>query len=127
MAVPGRQNNRGSAPGSSEQYVPALGVRTKNGEAAFHPLMDNPIPLEKYLSILGKFRHLSKTQIEHLKSTAIRRLKLLEVIAEQGVRDAEESRTKLLSESVIKQMKKEGKFEGATADDITEAVEHIIG
>lgn len=55
------------------------------GKLAFTHPVDNPAPLENYLSMLGKFRHLSKEQIEHLKNTAAMRVNILKAMSEQGL------------------------------------------
>jgi hypothetical protein len=43
--------------------------------------VDDPQPLENYLSLVGKFRHLDEDQIAHLKETAATRVELLKGIA----------------------------------------------
>ena len=49
----------------------------QTGELRFNYPVDNPLPLEEYLSLVGKFRHLSKEQIEHLKETSRKRIEIL--------------------------------------------------
>ena len=49
----------------------------QTGELRFNYPVDNSLPLEEYLSLVGKFRHLSKEQIEHLKETSRKRIEIL--------------------------------------------------
>jgi phenylglyoxylate dehydrogenase beta subunit len=49
----------------------------QTGELRFTYPIDNPLPLESYLSLVGKFRHLDEAQIEHLKETATQRVEML--------------------------------------------------
>lgn len=49
-----------------------------------HPI-DNPEPLENYLKLLGKFRHLDKDQIAQLKRAADQRIKILKAIEASGL------------------------------------------
>lgn len=51
------------------------------GELHFTHPVDNPLPLEEYLSMLGKFRHLEDDQIQHLKETVATRVEILKAIA----------------------------------------------
>jgi len=53
----------------------------KSGELRFTHPVDNPMPLEEYLKLVGKFRHLDENQIEHLKETARSRISILQGIA----------------------------------------------
>lgn len=53
----------------------------QTGELSFDYPVDNPLPLEEYLSLVGKFSHLDKNQIEHLKGTAALRIEILKGIA----------------------------------------------
>jgi len=53
----------------------------QTGELRFTHSVDDPLPLEEYLSLVGKFRHLDKEQIEHLKKTAATRVEILKGIA----------------------------------------------
>jgi len=53
----------------------------QTGELSFDYPVDNPLPLEEYLSLVGKFRHLDKNQIEHLEETAALRIEILKGIA----------------------------------------------
>ena len=48
-----------------------------------HPV-DNPLPVEKYLSLLGKYRHLDQDQIEHIQRTTDKRIELLKKFSING-------------------------------------------
>jgi phenylglyoxylate dehydrogenase beta subunit len=61
--------------------VPLWEFDYQTGELNFDYPVDNPLPLEEYLSLVGKFRHLDKNQIEHLKETAALRIEILKGIA----------------------------------------------
>lgn len=61
--------------------VPLWEFDYQTGELSFDYPVDNPLPLEEYLSLVGKFRHLDKNQIEHLKETAALRIEILKGIA----------------------------------------------
>lgn len=50
-----------------------------------HPV-DNPTSMENYLGMLGKFRHLSKEQIDHHRKVVSTRINLLKAIAEEGIK-----------------------------------------
>ncbi len=47
--------------------------------------MDNPQPIESYIAMLGKFRHLNKDEIAHLQKTADDRVRILKAIEASGV------------------------------------------
>ena len=51
--------------------------------------VDEPKPLESYLSVIGKFRHLSKDQINQLREQAVKRMSVLQRIAELGLSSAD--------------------------------------
>ena len=53
----------------------------QTGDLEFNYPVDNPQPLENYLSLVGKFRHLDENQIAHLKETAAIRVEVLKGIA----------------------------------------------
>ena len=60
------------------KYVSTLGIRpSQSEEVGFTHPVDNPRPLTEYLSLVGKFRHLSEEQIRHLERTGERRIELL--------------------------------------------------
>ena len=58
----------------------------EKGRFAFTHPVDNPTPMEDYLNMLGKFRHLSEEQIDHHRKTVATRINLLKAIAEEGIK-----------------------------------------
>ena len=55
------------------------------GKLRFTHPVDNPEPIENYISMIGKFRHLNKDEIAHLKRTADKRVRILKAIEASGV------------------------------------------
>lgn len=65
----------------STNMFPLWEYEYQTGELCFTHPVDDPLPLENYLSLIGKFRHLDKEQIQHLKETAALRIGILKGIA----------------------------------------------
>ncbi len=63
------------------EYTPDAGLR-------FTRPVDNPIPVEEYLRLFGKYRHLSPEQVTHIRQTTVDKVKHLKMHA----RAAEEAR-----------------------------------
>ena len=64
---------------------PALVIYEKEtGNLRFTHPVEDPEPIESYIGMLGKFRHLDKEQIAHLKKTADDRVRILKAIAQSG-------------------------------------------
>lgn len=49
-----------------------------HGRVRFTRSVENPLPVEQYLSLVGKFRHLDKEQIRHIQSNTEARIELLQ-------------------------------------------------
>ncbi|MGC8493771.1 MAG: NADH-dependent phenylglyoxylate dehydrogenase subunit beta [Syntrophobacteraceae bacterium] len=59
------------------EYEPAQGLRFT------HPV-DNPLPVSDYLGLIGKYRHLSAQQIEHIQNTAEAGIRMLKNFSGKG-------------------------------------------
>jgi len=57
--------------------VPLWEYEYAQGKLGFTHSVDNPLPVQEYLGLIGKYRHLSEEQIEHIQQSAIRRVKML--------------------------------------------------
>ena len=73
--------------------VPLWEYENSIGRIKFSRLVDNPLPVEVYLSLLGKYRHLSGEQIAYIQQKTEERIKVLkkftrEETAEEGISDA---------------------------------------
>jgi len=51
------------------------------GRIRFTQVIDNPLPLERYLSLVGKFRHLNREEIAHIQKNTTERLDLLKSLS----------------------------------------------
>ena len=51
------------------------------GKIKFTHEVTNPLPIKKYLSILGKFRHLNKKEIEYIQKLTDRRVEILKSLS----------------------------------------------
>jgi len=89
-------------------YFPLWEYERSKDKLVFTYPIDEAKPLESYLSVIGKFRHLSKEQIGQLKEQAIKRMTVLQRIAEVGLSDEE---TKLRLKAAC-----EGEFKVADVD-----------
>jgi phenylglyoxylate dehydrogenase beta subunit len=69
-------------------YFPLWEYERSKDKLVFTYPVDEPKPLESYLSVIGKFRHLSKDQINQLREQAIKRMSVLQRIAELGLSSA---------------------------------------
>jgi phenylglyoxylate dehydrogenase beta subunit len=64
--------------------VPLWEYTNAEGRLRFtHPL-DNPLPVNAYLSLVGKYRHLSDEQIAHIQDTVNNQMKILKSFAGEG-------------------------------------------
>lgn len=52
-----------------------------NGKIRFTRTVDNPLPVECYLSMVGKFRHLNKKEIDSIQKMTDKRIELLKSLA----------------------------------------------
>lgn len=53
----------------------------RKGRIQFTHKIDNPLPVERYLSMIGKFRHLNKDEIGHIQKTTTERMELLKSLS----------------------------------------------
>jgi phenylglyoxylate dehydrogenase beta subunit len=58
--------------------VPLWEYSAAEGGLRFTHPVDNPAPVEKLLSRIGKYRHLDEDQIEHIQRSAQQRIKMLQ-------------------------------------------------
>jgi len=56
------------------EYTPDDGLR-------FTRPVDNPLPIEEYLKLFGKYRHLTQEQIEHIRESVNRQIRQLKIYA----------------------------------------------
>jgi len=63
--------------GVETNMVPLWEFEYKTGELRFTYPVDNPVPVEKYLSLVGKYRHLSPEQIKHIQGVTNQRIEVL--------------------------------------------------
>jgi phenylglyoxylate dehydrogenase beta subunit len=57
--------------------VPLWEFEYKTRELHFTYPIDNPLPVERYLSLVGKYRHLSQEQIKHIQEVTNQRIEVL--------------------------------------------------
>ncbi len=57
--------------------VPLWEFAAAEGEIRFTHPVDNPLPVEAFLSLIGKYRHLSEEQVTHIEQTIERRLQII--------------------------------------------------
>jgi phenylglyoxylate dehydrogenase beta subunit len=57
--------------------VPLWEYNNEDGAIRFTHSYDNPLPVEAYLSLVGKYNHLSKEQIAHIQETVNRQIGVL--------------------------------------------------
>ncbi len=62
--------------------VPLWEFEYQTKKIVFTRSVNDPLPVEKYLSLVGKFRHLSKEQIAHFQETTDQRIKILKSFSE---------------------------------------------
>ena len=53
----------------------------RTGRLEFTHPVDHPIPVERYLSTMGKFRHLNSEEIAHIQRVSDERVALLQALA----------------------------------------------
>ena len=63
--------------GVETNMVPLWEFEYKTWELRFTYPVDNPVPVEKYLSLVGKYRHLSPEQIKHIQEVTNQRIEVL--------------------------------------------------
>ncbi|HQO77286.1 MAG TPA: thiamine pyrophosphate-dependent enzyme [Thermodesulfobacteriota bacterium] len=78
---PGDQTIEVQRKAVATNFFPLWEYERQTGQFRFTHSVDDPEPLENYIKMLGKFRHLGKEEIEILKKTAAERLKLLKAFA----------------------------------------------
>jgi phenylglyoxylate dehydrogenase beta subunit len=57
--------------------VPLWEYTDKDGSIRFTKSVDNPLPVNAYLSLVGKYRHLSEEQVNHMQETIDRQVEIL--------------------------------------------------
>jgi phenylglyoxylate dehydrogenase beta subunit len=65
-------------------FFPLWEYERQTGKLRFTHPVDNPQPMETYISMVGKFRHLNKNEIAHLEKTADERVRILKAIEASG-------------------------------------------
>jgi phenylglyoxylate dehydrogenase beta subunit len=66
---------------------PLWECENQTGRIRFTVPVDQPVPVERYLSMLGKYRHLNDAEIAHVQRTADERIALLGALARVGETD----------------------------------------
>jgi phenylglyoxylate dehydrogenase beta subunit len=61
--------------------VPLWEYEDKIGKIRFTHKVDDPLPVERYLSMLGKYRHLNKKEIEHIQQLTDKRMELIKSLS----------------------------------------------
>ncbi|MGD8227988.1 MAG: thiamine pyrophosphate-dependent enzyme [Desulfobacteraceae bacterium] len=64
--------------------VPLWEYSSQEGRIQFTHAVDNPLPVETYLSLLGKYRHLDKEQLDHIQKGTDQRVERLRKFAEHS-------------------------------------------
>jgi phenylglyoxylate dehydrogenase beta subunit len=64
--------------------VPLWEYVDNEGQIRFTHPVENPLPIERYLSLVGKYRHLDETQIEHIQKRAQQQIEILKGFVEKG-------------------------------------------
>ena len=64
--------------------VPLWEYINAEGHLRFTHPVDNPLPVNAYLSLVGKYRHLSEEQITHIQDTLNTQMKILKSFAGEG-------------------------------------------
>jgi phenylglyoxylate dehydrogenase beta subunit len=54
---------------------------------SFTRSVDQPVPVQEYLSLIGKFRHLDDEQVQHIQDAADRHIELLKRFTEQRLHE----------------------------------------
>jgi phenylglyoxylate dehydrogenase beta subunit len=57
--------------------VPLWEFTSENGYIQFTQPVDDPLPVQEYLSLVGKYRHLNDEQLDHIQKTTDDRIALL--------------------------------------------------
>ncbi len=57
----------------------------REDELRFTQPIDNPIPVKDFLSLIGKYRHLDKDQLEHIQKKTDDRVEMLKKISEKEI------------------------------------------
>ncbi|MBW2368110.1 MAG: phenylglyoxylate dehydrogenase [Deltaproteobacteria bacterium] len=65
--------------------VPLWEYSYQEDELRFTHPVDNPLPVEKYLSLIGKYRHLDDAQLAHIRKTTEDRIEMLKKISEKEI------------------------------------------
>jgi phenylglyoxylate dehydrogenase beta subunit len=58
----------------------------EEGRLRFTHPVDSPLPVEAYLSLVGKYSHLSKEQIAHVQETVDKQIGILKSFAVEGTK-----------------------------------------
>jgi phenylglyoxylate dehydrogenase beta subunit len=57
--------------------VPLWEYSNETGTLQFTHSVDNPLPVKEFLSLIGKYRHLNQSEIDHIQKTAEQRMEML--------------------------------------------------
>jgi phenylglyoxylate dehydrogenase beta subunit len=57
--------------------VPLWEYSNETGALQFTHSVDNPLPVKAFLSLIGKYRHLNQSEIDHIQKTAEQRMEML--------------------------------------------------
>ncbi|MBW1723437.1 MAG: 4Fe-4S binding protein [Deltaproteobacteria bacterium] len=71
--------------------VPLWEFELKTGRIRFTYPVDDPLPVQEYLSLIGKFRHLDEEQIRLIQEQTERKIQILKAFTKEG-RDGDETR-----------------------------------
>ncbi len=63
--------------------VPLWEFELKEGRIRFTHLVDNPLPVQAYLSLIGKYKHLDEKQIAFIKEQTERKIRVLKNFARE--------------------------------------------
>lgn len=64
--------------------VPLWEYEAGEGRIRFTHSVDDPLPVEVYLSLIGKFKHLDEKQIAHIQKQTARMIQTLKAFTEEG-------------------------------------------
>ncbi len=74
--------------GVETNTVPLWEYINDGNEFHFTHSVDNPLPVQEFLSLIGKYRHLDADQIDHIQKMNKRRIEMLKMFSEQEERRA---------------------------------------
>lgn len=79
--------------------VPLWEYENEDGRIRFTRRVENPLPVEVYLSLVGKYRHLGGEQISHIQERVNKQIENLESFARERLEVSASEEAVTLSET----------------------------